>query len=325
MFTGVFILVISFLYADNGKEARISLEVAQKTYPAIFENVPAELRPALYKRLEQEYSEWHSFKKSVVRTGVDIQDENAKKMIMYTQHSFKEFLDKLLTDEKLLSKFIIQTIVAQLVVEFDLDTTNRSRYYFLRDYQRYKGKRIHADFRDFKKRSIQKEQATWKNNLVQQYKIHLMPKLVDLYPILKKFFTELRTNPELQAVINDVKIMDTMAQEYLAREPFKIAARVVIYPASGKENTQKALDLLYALFKETKGVDVTPRFNEKITSLIFVAQGDADDKLDLLKNKYEQFKAGDVFEIPDMIYYKKDFTGQVQDYYLQKPKNGEKS
>ena len=57
--------------------------------------------------------------------------------------------------------------------------------------------------------------------------------------------------------------------------------RMVIYPAKGKDNGQKALNKLYAGLKDIPGLGMKPLYNAKVTDLIWIAQGDSYYKKNL--------------------------------------------
>ena len=82
---------------------------------------------------------------------------------------------------------------------------------------------------------------------------------------------------------------------------------IVIYSRAGKEFAQRLLDAIIDLFGDAQGLDTAPRFNRKITSLIYYAQGDGDDKIISGAEHY--------FE-EDFVHFKSDFTGEEADYKL---------
>lgn len=70
---------------------------------------------------------------------------------------------------------------------------------------------------------------------------------------------------------------------------------IVIYPNPGHKNAELVLDRIYTLFKDIDGADITPEYNKKITSLIFYAQGNRDEKV---SSNWQHY-----FQQPDMIFY----------------------
>lgn len=145
-------------------------------------------------------------------------------------------------------------------------------------------------------------------NLTKQYKIHLMP-IGDLTPIIIRLLRALKDDPELQKLINSFKVM--VDPDYIVKGI--IYPRVVIYPSMGKENAQKALNKIYALFKHTKGLNQKPRFNAKVTDLIWIAQGDSIFK----GPQYEAY-----YELPNKVYYRSDLLGTNENYHLMHPETG---
>lgn len=124
--------------------------------------------------------------------------------------------------------------------------------------------------------------SKYKNELAEMiklYKIHLMP---DLSCGRKTFFLlayHIYTNQSLKKLVHEIKMYDDLnkyPQSFAQRKmPF-----IVIY-AAGKDTAQSILNSVYELFKNNKtimGTGNAPRFNRKITDLIFYAQGNGDDK-----------------------------------------------
>ncbi len=146
-----------------------------------------------------------------------------------------------------------------------------------------------------------------KEQLVQNYKIHLMPKQADVVKCVIMLIEELQRNKKLRQLITTFKVRQSIDDKDLMRRPHEIMPRIVIYPTAGKKEVQEALDIIRSLFKEMQGIDVTPRYNQKVTSLVYFAQGNGDHKGDNYKEFYEQ---------PAQIYYKADFTGDYRHYHL---------
>ena len=91
---------------------------------------------------------------------------------------------------------------------------------------------------------------------------------------------------------------------------------VVFYVREGKATAQKALNKLNALFAqhpEIRGSGEQPRFNAKVTPLLWVAQGAGDDK---------EIPENASFYEPSKIYYRPDVTGGVENYHLVHPETG---
>jgi hypothetical protein len=170
----------------------------------------------------------------------------------------------------------------------------------------YRALSSEADVRTRKDKSLARSNPAAKT-LVKQYKIHLMPKENDIEKILIKLFKAFKTDNALLKIAS-TKIL--LALESNLKEVG--APRIVLY-ITGKNQAQLVLNKIYDLFKDDAGSNRAPKFNEKVTSLIYFAQGDRD-----FKSSYNSF-----FEQPDLIYFKKGLTkddkGQDEDYYLENP------
>lgn len=146
-----------------------------------------------------------------------------------------------------------------------------------------------------------------KNKLVANYKIHLMPYDDDINVILNRILREASTNPSFKNLIHLFKIK--LATRDLKKGD-EVLPKIVIYPISGKENAQAFLDKVYELMQDIRGMNIVPRYNEKITDLIYVTQGDGDYKGKAHAEYYE----------PSFIYYSPTFEGgQSKNYHLKNP------
>lgn len=161
------------------------------------------------------------------------------------------------------------------------------------------------------KQSDGAKKAAVAQELVKAYKIHLMPEqgwqnTMNTTQALVNGFAQ---DPELRNLISAFKVRlgITIPNDGV------VMPTIVLYIFGGKEDAQKALDKIYALFSTTKGLNISPRFNARVTSFIYVAQGDG------------QYKTGDFakyYEQPYQIYYRPDFTGTPTNYHLQHPQTG---
>jgi len=151
-------------------------------------------------------------------------------------------------------------------------------------------------------------------DLAKGYKIHLMPKdgwqsIVDVTDRLLALFTQ---DPELQKIVSEFKIRVAP----VIAGPLKnkvIMPLIVIYVFTGRDDTQKVLNKLYPALKDIPGLAIPPRYNAIINDLIYVAQGNGEDKGGRFSKYYEQ---------PRQTYYRSDFTGSKQDYHLKHPATG---
>lgn len=158
--------------------------------------------------------------------------------------------------------------------------------------------------------------------VVGQYKIHLMPKTSeDLMIILEKLLEEVKNNNNFAKKIYSIKYKtripfllgtEKLKEDWSNRKGMQnILPFIVIYPATGKTKAQKALNHIYELFKGMEGLDLTPRFNKKITNLIYYGQGDADFKL---RGSYDQYYT------QDKIFYASGFGNEeINNYELENP------
>lgn len=140
------------------------------------------------------------------------------------------------------------------------------------------------------------------------YKIHLMPFDDYIVPIISKLLERVNRDIRLQQAMSHFKVYsfpDLIAQ----KDGDKHIPIFVIYCHANKDAAQYVLDVVYALFKNMPGRDITPRYNQKITSLIYYAQGDGDYKSEQYHDCYE----------PGCIHYRADFEGEHKDYHLKNP------
>lgn len=148
---------------------------------------------------------------------------------------------------------------------------------------------------------------------VGQYKIHLMPTDKNIDKVFEQLLSLIAQNENLQKVLSTIKIRNEYEKTLQEKEQKKeIFPRIVLYLAEGKENAQKALDILYKNFKNFDGLNEKPRYNAKLTDLIYFAQGDADSK-----NLYPE-----LFEKLDKVYYDAQKIPPVSpntNHYLKHP------
>jgi len=153
-------------------------------------------------------------------------------------------------------------------------------------------------------------------DLLDAYKIHMMPKS-NRYKELIALLQLIKDNPKVQNLIGAFKFLVGSYKRKLTTLPL-----IIIYPAAGKENAQQLLNIIYDTFKGFKGLDIEPRFSEKITDLIYVTQGNGDDKELITLPKDSPFARPEwieYYEQPYMYYYAQDITGTYQDYHLKHP------
>lgn len=144
--------------------------------------------------------------------------------------------------------------------------------------------------------------------LTDDYKIHLMPKGMMISEAIA-LFKAIKQDQKLKDVINDIKFdVAECDDESIKDEEFPFP-KMVIYPASGKAQAQFVLNKLLEIFDRREGLNATPRFNAKVTSLIYYAQGNGDEKK---VDDYAKF-----FDEPKKIFYNSTITGNTEKYHLQ--------
>jgi hypothetical protein len=157
----------------------------------------------------------------------------------------------------------------------------------------------------------QEEARKIMQNLVSEYKIHLMPTDDNFIDAVITLAHAIKSKKELQNVIHQVKIKPMLESMALSNRVYATLPKIVIYVYGPKDRVQRVLDAIYEVFKDWKGVDRTPAFNEKVTSFIYFAQGDRTEKLTFYDTEY--------FEKPGMVYFNADVTGRHEDYHLKNP------
>ncbi|MGE0207014.1 MAG: hypothetical protein AB7R69_04150 [Candidatus Babeliales bacterium] len=167
------------------------------------------------------------------------------------------------------------------------------------------------------KEQIKKEMQEEAVVLAGTYKIHLMPQDDAMNYMVEELLKLIAKNKELQDLIIRFKVRSEYEKTKEEQKKGKehILPRIVMYPIGGKAHAQKVLNAVYANFKDIPGIDITPRYNAKVTSLIYAAQGDADFKNDTYKKYYESSR----------IYYNKKEIPPVKpdkDHYLKHPETG---
>lgn len=184
------------------------------------------------------------------------------------------------------------------------------------------------------------------SDLVQLYKVHLMPKPENLERVARVLVEKIETDPVFAAQISVLKItracfetdpilFKEKARDDLLDKHGNVLPLIVLYPAQDQDAAQAVLEYVANLFPNEPGLDVTdipqdlrvtttvdghivPRFNipaqnknHTITSpFIYYAQSGADLK----------YKALSLFdERENYALYKSDFLGAYRDFHLYLP------
>lgn len=250
--------------------------------------------------------------------------------LAYKKILLQYFKDKKLfssiNDQKTVHKYMYQAMADYFGIEnyynIQQDFTYIDRQHkFLHGYRIHEPSILQYNKGDGSLKTLSEDQ---KNSLAQNYKIHLMPKPEDVPAVFIRLLDEIvKKDSELASLLSDFKIkFDLQDLKDSHNETLPI---MVLYPRSGKENSQKLLNIIYSLFKDVQGLNVTPRYNQKVTDLIYFAQGNADDKnvikIIITNKRKPDWVEFDYFEHPDMVYFKPDFVtpGKPVDYKLKDP------
>lgn len=112
--------------------------------------------------------------------------------------------------------------------------------------------------------------------LTQEFKIHLQPKR-QFVPLIAFRLGKLLQDDEVRRLVERFKVkispggVDSQGQEF---------PQIVIYPAMGRENAKKLLEVLSQSLKDAEkyGTGKPPRYNIKVNNLLFLAQSGGDLK-----------------------------------------------
>lgn len=146
------------------------------------------------------------------------------------------------------------------------------------------------------------------DDLVQLYKIHLMPNDRDIEAVTIKLLQAMEDDKELYNAIAVIKV------NYKINDQGRNLPIIVIYANPGKATAQLIVDKLYSVFDGIEGSGQVPRFNVKVTSLLYWAQGDGDHKEQAFYKKY--------YDQPGMRCYASNIKqflnpqAPLEDYYL---------
>lgn len=130
--------------------------------------------------------------------------------------------------------------------------------------------------------SVRRAEA--RENLAQEYKIHLMPKSEYVQGVTRTLCEHLRDDPELNDAVAGFKVKLNPSTINHNDQNLPV---VVIYSMLGKENAQLVLDRVYNAFPHHRrmGLNIRPRDNRRINNLVYWAQSGGD-----LKHKYRGFR-----------------------------------
>lgn len=146
-----------------------------------------------------------------------------------------------------------------------------------------------------------------KQGLVHKFKIHLQPKAeYQIWTIreMLKIFADPKINKYVSAWKTIIPY-DRVFDEQL------LLPAIVIYPTYGRESASVIIKALISHFGQFQdvGLNITPRFNFKVNSLIYWSGGNGDDKSRLIKSR----KIDEFFDWQNN-YANYIFPGGVLDY-----------
>lgn len=196
--------------------------------------------------------------------------------------------------------------------------------YWLIDTKLLTGTRDEVEFKkiDYQSRVTGTINYDLRKKAAANYKIHFMPKKEELLFMVKKLINII-IQEKLFDKIHVIKFIKEYNPDSNEKNPLPA---IVIAPASSKETVQKLLNVFYTHLKGYSGSNITPRFNAKVTDLLYIAQGDGKTKEDIATLYKALFQTNEdpYFEQPDCIYYKHDFAKKddvKSIYYLHHPEN----
>lgn len=167
-----------------------------------------------------------------------------------------------------------------------------------------------------------------KEELVNNYKIHLMPKTTnDLKKILQILVEHAITDDKFRKSIHTLKV--SIKANFNSIESLKGSLKlwnrdlnkdiylpiVVIYPSSSKEAAEYVLNTLIKLYKNIEGANISPRYNQRVNSLIYYAQGDGDYKHENNAGYYSTERNENA--VDGRAFYASTFQGAKNDYSLK--------
>ena len=283
------------LKGEHAQESMQKVEEIKKQFPDFFNNIPAELQLRFLNEFE-----------TIFGKGRKITDVLAD---LYPKNLAKAKMQRLIALGNALGYKSYDGGAGYIF----FDNGERARGVILPKYIRVQ--RQFAREIEFEKvEELEKESRELISEVVKTYKIHLMPiDSLDEIIILLHMHDAITLDKDLSKRLKTFKIIvDPYRQtDRVTGQPI-IFAKVVLY-ASGKEDAQNILNSIYKKFKNIAGLDIPPRFNAKVTDLIFIAQGDGDYKVEPFIGYYEQ---------PKRVYYRSDITGKLENYHLIHPGTG---
>jgi hypothetical protein len=178
-----------------------------------------------------------------------------------------------------------------------------------------------------KRFSRKKENKDTLRALTHIYKIHCMPRSISDF--LYKLFDLLERNKEISTKISCIKYAVTLNQttDITPVEYGYLNHPLIVIYVYGHDDTQEVLNQLYAAFKDEPGRGYQPRFNARVTDLIWVAQGHGDEKGRYLLGNDKKLNPQMYWDLPNRIYFSRAVAKNLkiphEQFYLHHPITGE--
>ena len=161
-----------------------------------------------------------------------------------------------------------------------------------------------------------------KKSFSEYYKIHLMPTKEDFVPVILTVAELLKNNDPPFGNISVAKIYCDYI--YASLDP-KIDSRnrvagIILYVYRDAKTVQKVLNALVDKLSIFKGSGLLPRYNAQVNDLVYIAQGGAGDKKNILDEDKEKDNPFLLYELPHLIYYDSQNAGDNnKNYHLKYP------
>lgn len=154
---------------------------------------------------------------------------------------------------------------------------------------------------DFIHIMVRSKLVTTKNidQLLHNYKIHIMPAAGQLVPTIVSVAALLKKDVQFASLIPCVKLFPDYEKKSLSNEgeDSKRMPGIILYVPFCRDHAQYVLNTLYTELKDVPGANKCPRYSGQVTGLLFVAQGNGDEK-EVISRGYEK-----IYESPAKIYY----------------------
>ena len=137
------------------------------------------------------------------------------------------------------------------------------------------------------------------DQLLHNYKIHVMPAAGQLVSTIISIAVLLKKDVRLASLVPCVKLFPDYEKKSLSSEgeDSKRMPGIILYVPFCRDRAQYVLNTLYTELKGVSGANKCPRYSGQVTDLLFVAQGNGDEK-EVMRRGYET-----IYKVPEKIYY----------------------